>query len=274
MSEFKYACPVCGQHMMCDSSHGGSVMECPTCFQKIIAPQAPNTADPKFILTGTKVGERTASSAAKWSGHLVATRARGFPGAVVVLVIFVCIAAAVGFVYHGTIFKSTPPEAPGQPTTGKTASAPAANGMNWTLNLDAMTNPPDAAAAGRVHGEDFVAQRVILDGGTLTLRTQDYPPTAGVSIYLHATRSEDLAGQTVVIKPDSTNVPWVNLRWKDAEGKAVTQTEKSGYALRIEFGQLVDGRIEGKIYFCAPDDLKSYVFGTFSAKLHKPRIKK
>ncbi len=41
MSEFKYACPVCGQHIKCDSSQGGSVMECPTCFQKIIVPQAP-----------------------------------------------------------------------------------------------------------------------------------------------------------------------------------------------------------------------------------------
>ena len=58
MSEFKYACPVCGQHMKCDSSQSGTVMECPTCFQKITAPQAPATDDPKFIITGTKVGER------------------------------------------------------------------------------------------------------------------------------------------------------------------------------------------------------------------------
>ena len=61
MSEFKYACPVCGQHIKCDSSQSGTVMECPTCFQKIIAPQAPATDDPKFIITGTKSG-RTAHS--------------------------------------------------------------------------------------------------------------------------------------------------------------------------------------------------------------------
>src|ERR1039457_7177845 len=58
MSEFKYACPVCGQHIQCDSTQSGTVMECPTCFQKITAPQAPKTDDPKFIITGTKVGER------------------------------------------------------------------------------------------------------------------------------------------------------------------------------------------------------------------------
>jgi regulation of enolase protein 1 (concanavalin A-like superfamily) len=58
MSEFKFACPVCGQHMKCDSSQAGTVMECPTCFQKITAPQAPASQDQKYILTGTKVGER------------------------------------------------------------------------------------------------------------------------------------------------------------------------------------------------------------------------
>jgi DNA-directed RNA polymerase subunit RPC12/RpoP len=57
MNEFKYACPVCGQHIKCDVSQAGTVMECPTCFQKITVPQAPTTADQKFILTGSKVME-------------------------------------------------------------------------------------------------------------------------------------------------------------------------------------------------------------------------
>ena len=52
MSEFKYACPVCGQHMMCDSSQGGTVMECPTCFQKITAPQAPAGDDHEIHFDG------------------------------------------------------------------------------------------------------------------------------------------------------------------------------------------------------------------------------
>lgn len=54
LNEFKFACPVCGQHIMCDASLGGSVMECPTCFQKIIARQAPAT-NHKFILAGIRL---------------------------------------------------------------------------------------------------------------------------------------------------------------------------------------------------------------------------
>jgi len=62
MSEFKFACPVCGQHVLCDSSQGGTVMQCPTCFQKIVAPHASTNA--KFILTGQKYVERKAASPA------------------------------------------------------------------------------------------------------------------------------------------------------------------------------------------------------------------
>ena len=108
MSEFKYACPVCGQHMMCDSSQSGTVMECPTCFQKITAPQAPATDDPKFIITGTKVGERPIPAVVANAGALPAPAAEIFsPGPAVVFVVLFCVAAVVLFVFHGKIFKST-----------------------------------------------------------------------------------------------------------------------------------------------------------------------
>src|ERR1051325_7910268 len=49
MSEFKFACAVCGQHITADSEIAGSQLQCPTCFRKIVVPQAPSAADPKFI---------------------------------------------------------------------------------------------------------------------------------------------------------------------------------------------------------------------------------
>ena len=108
MSEFKYACPVCGQHMKCDSSQSGTVMECPTCFQKITAPQAPATDDPKFIITGTKVGERPIPAVVANAEALPAPAAEiFFPGPAVVFVVLFCVAAGVLFVFHGKIFKST-----------------------------------------------------------------------------------------------------------------------------------------------------------------------
>jgi DNA-directed RNA polymerase subunit RPC12/RpoP len=54
--EFELICVVCGQRMMCDSSQARTVIECPTCSQKISAPQAP-APDAKFIVTSTRMSE-------------------------------------------------------------------------------------------------------------------------------------------------------------------------------------------------------------------------
>jgi DNA-directed RNA polymerase subunit RPC12/RpoP len=107
MSEFKYACPVCGQHIKCDSSHSGSVMECPTCFQKITVPQAPATDDPKFILTGTQAGKRRLPTAPVASGAVTPPAKNSLvPGIAFVLLLGALVAAA--FVFRGIIFQSAP----------------------------------------------------------------------------------------------------------------------------------------------------------------------
>ena len=56
MSEFKFACPVCGQHITADSSASGSQLDCPTCFRKIVVPQAP-AAETKLLLSATQPGD-------------------------------------------------------------------------------------------------------------------------------------------------------------------------------------------------------------------------
>jgi len=107
MSEFKYACPVCGQHIKCDSSQGGTVMECPTCFQKITAPHAPESADPKFIIKGTKIGERPVSAAVADVGMPIAPEpAKKFPLVAIAYVILICAVIAVAYALFGEIFKS------------------------------------------------------------------------------------------------------------------------------------------------------------------------
>ncbi len=57
MSDFKFACPVCGQHIRTDSSATGKELECPTCFQRIIIPQAPASPDSKLVVTSSQVGK-------------------------------------------------------------------------------------------------------------------------------------------------------------------------------------------------------------------------
>jgi regulation of enolase protein 1 (concanavalin A-like superfamily) len=103
MSEFKFACPVCGQHMMCDAEHGGSVMECPTCFQKIVAPQAP-APDAKFILTGTKLTEKKITVRGFAAASPASVEDKNFPTALLVSALVVVLAVGAGFFFFGGKF--------------------------------------------------------------------------------------------------------------------------------------------------------------------------
>ena len=282
MSEFKYACPVCGQHMKCDSSQAGTVMECPTCFQKITAPQAPASDDPKFIITGTKVGERPAAKFPEASSSAVPA-AKGFPGALAVVIIFALIGAAVAFVYRGTIFKSKDNSSP--VATGTTAAspvaattpkppkpapvAPPANDTNWTLNLDGVTIP-DAPAAGRIHGQDFLAERASFStNGMLTLRAGTRGSFEfGLTVNFSGATVESLAGKNFNIATTVAKAARVTLRWKDGSQTA-RENFDNGYAMRLEFGALANSRLLGKIYLCTPDETKSYVAGTFEIRRPK-----
>jgi DNA-directed RNA polymerase subunit RPC12/RpoP len=137
MSEFKYACPVCGQHMKCDSSQSGTVMECPTCFQKITAPQAPESDDPKFIITGTKTGERPIPSAVANAGMTPAPEpAKKFPVVAIVLVVLLCAAVVALFVFWGGIFKPAPP--PVVAADGGTGSPSQPAPTTHTLDLSSV----------------------------------------------------------------------------------------------------------------------------------------
>ncbi|HTX22452.1 MAG TPA: hypothetical protein VMD27_11445 [Candidatus Aquilonibacter sp.] len=251
MSEFKYACPVCGQHIKCDSAQAGTVMECPTCFQKITVPQAPSSEEQKFILTGTKKGERPIPTISG-TGSRTLPAAKGFPGALMVVLIFFMIGSAVAFIYRGTIFKSRN-----------------AGDDNWTLNLDGVTIP-DVPATGRIHGENFTNDRAIFQNGALMLRAGTRGPVdLGVMIDVGDRQPEDLASESLDVATNSPTASRVTLRWQGGR-----ENLESGYALRLEFGEISGNRISGKIYFCAPDQMKSYVAGTFNAEIRRPRPKR
>ncbi len=46
MADFKFSCPGCGQHIACDTGYSGMQINCPTCKQNIVVPQAPASATP------------------------------------------------------------------------------------------------------------------------------------------------------------------------------------------------------------------------------------
>ena len=283
MSEFKFACPVCGQHMMCDSSQGGSVMECPTCFQKITAPQAP-APDAKFILTGTKVSEKriTVRGFDAAAGGSVAPE-KPFPLALLLgVVVLVLAAAGTVFAFRGKIFKTQKPP----PVTVAAATnaapppkpapvAPPASDTNWLLTLDDV-DLPAAPVVGRIHGRDFIVERAAfqVQNSVLILRQGTRGPVEfGAQINFSGALPESLAGKNLNIIADTNKSARITLHWRDDTGAAQKASYDNNYAMRLEFGTLAKGRLPGKIYLCMPDAEKSYLMGSFTAAIIKPKPK-
>lgn len=280
MSEFKFACPVCGQHITCDSASSGTQMDCPTCFRKLVVPQAKSAGSTNLVLTAALVQSRPATSLSSQT-EIIASRppaSKKVPiAALVFLMVVVCASAGV-FAFRKAIFHTPKSDST---TAGPVQSAkpvlpiipPAPDATNWTLNLT-EAKIPEEPVNGAVHERGFKLERATIRQGQLDLRQgPKWPPDVGVSVHLFAERTEDLAKRAVTIEANRTNAPKMVLRWKNEQGDPVTKDFRQGYALRVEFGQVSSNRLPGKIFIAFPDDPKSYVAGTFDAEIRRPNKK-
>ncbi len=279
MSEFKFACPVCGQHITADSSATGSQLDCPTCFRKIVVPQAPGSAERKFVLSASEVTKPrppSAHPAAAPERTRAMTTRSSLPLIFAALAVFVLALAASLYLFREKIFGHDQSDSARTATNAAGSEAEALRqrrmpaGTNaWTLELTDAKFPAETAF-GRIHGADFVCDRMVIQGGTLNLRMgREWPPELGLSIYLFAKQAEELSGKLVLVTTNNIRSPKVVLRWKfAAENK--TETYTNGFALKLEFGSQKGNRMPGKIYLCLPDEAQSCVAGVFNAEIRKP----
>jgi hypothetical protein len=269
MSEFKFACPVCGQHISADSNDGGSEMECPTCFRKIVVPQPPSSSDPKLILSAAEAGKARPQGARPQWGPIQFAPVRTSISLAVAGALGV--AAVMLFAYRDTLFKRK--LGPGH--TGYAISATstnpfvalaATNDVAWGSDLsDAVF--PDVTAAGKINGEGFVCQKAVLLGGVLMLRQyRDGLREVKVIINLPAEQAEELQGKFVEVLTNTAAPPRVMLRWENNQ-QSLAETVTNGYALKLSFGDPSKHMLPGKIYLCLPDEEKSRVAGTFNAEM-------
>jgi hypothetical protein len=246
MSDFKCACPACGQHFLCDTSLAGAVMACPTCSQKITLPPAPAMVNPERIIPGAKAGNCPAPKLPE--RHATVAKRKSPAAIVVALAILICIVGIALATFREKIFKPT---------------------EYWTLDVNAV-DTPDVPARGRIHGKLFTAKEMHLNKDGLTLRTPQLPPEAGVTILLHPNPIESLYGKTLLFEKNTPGAPGVFLRWKNAKGQEAGGTIYNGYSLRIEFDNAKGNHVSGKIYLCVDDEMENYVVGKFNAKIIMP----
>ena len=275
MSEFKFACPVCGQHITADSKDTGTQISCPTCFRKIVVPQAPSSGEAKFVVSASEANkprppQTTASPLEGMERHPQTTSI-----AVIVLLVLACAAGATLFVLRPKIFHSKPENQTGgtDTDTNKTGTPaeirPDYAGSNlWTLDLSDMAFP-EMPLAGSLHHEAFVLDRATLTGSNLMLRVgRNGPVEVGLNIYFFNRQAEELSGKMAEVKPMDSTAPRVVLHWKEEKRKS--ETFHNGYAMKVEFGPAAYGGIPGKLFICLPDESKSWIAGTFIAEIRRP----
>jgi len=273
MSEFKFACPVCGQRMAVDSSASGAQVECPTCFQIIIVPKAPSEGS-KYQLSATQyIRPILLPPPPSAAAPLLVLHQR--KSAVLIFALILACAAVTALFLREKIIgsHSTPAGA------GTTNTAPFAVNPLWTLDLTDMVFP-DRMAEGEIHGKDFVCRRAVFQNGLLMLRSgSGREVAAAVNIFFttngFSTNATGLPGgrSFEVVTNQAGFAPGVSLFWREGDMR-ITEMFTNGFAMKLEFGAVASNQLPGKIYLCLPDKAKSCMAGTFTAEIRnaQPRF--
>jgi hypothetical protein len=274
MSEFKFACPICGQHITADSKDSGSEISCPTCYRKIVVPSAPATSETKFVISASEANKPRPTSTIPAPEPIQRTPEKSaIPAALIVLLVLALGAGAAIYALRGRLHSKPPAEevADGSPSPTKpeAPAQPEYTGTNrWSLDLSNV-DFPEEPVAGSIHHRAFTLEHASLTGSNLTLRVgRTGSIELGLNVYFFNRQAEELSGKTAAVKPSDSPAPRVVLRW--LETKRESQTFRSGYAMKVEFGAVTNNALPGKIFLCTPDANQSWVAGTFNAEIRRP----
>jgi predicted RNA-binding Zn-ribbon protein involved in translation (DUF1610 family) len=266
MSEFKFTCPVCGQHIAADSTAAGAQIECPTCYQPIIVPRPPRP-DSKYILSATQYIRPPPPASPPEDAGVRFPAARGWWPRLLASAVVVSVLGAAVYLRlqpgqsHDAGIQSPDTEGGGDHGGGD---------RTWTLDLSGATYPGQEAA-GKVHSRAFHCRQAIVQNGLLVLRQgSGYEPDLAVNVLLPHGDSARLAGKEFNVTTNHGGLaPRIVLRWTQDQLQ-VAQSFTNGYAMKLAFGQLAADKLHGRIYLCLPDRSKSFVAGSFAAEIRNP----
>lgn len=165
------------------------------------------------------------------------------------------------------------------------------DGLGWTLDLGGPAIP-DAPVSGRILGVTTPSPFVSLNAfNGLQLVFSDTVNSNNVSLALEFkdVGADEFSGHTLMVRRDDSVSVQPAGGWK-GERPAISITRVDGtvtppkvtggsvparYALRLEFGELKNNQLSGRVYFCVLDKQKSYVRGKFAVRVdvqarHRP----
>lgn len=286
MSEFTFPCPLCQQDIVCDDQYHGQPLQCPICHGQITAPEAEaKPAGPLAIkMTG---GPKHPPIVPRFQKQVVVEKKSGLgkivtvtAGVLLVLVILFFVARFTGLDSHlpaflggrspATAEASAAGSAPDQSAAAASPEAPPPPPppVVWTTNLATAVIPTNAAY-GKITTNEFKYDTARVDNGILALRQgKDPVPDMELGVFFGLKPGESLSGKTIAVAPEARVAPRVWKKWKVAGKLALQQKVYSkGYAMKLEFGEVSEDKVPGKIYLCLPDEDQSVVAGSFVASV-------
>lgn len=283
MSEFTFPCPLCQQDIVCDDQYHGQPLQCPICHGEITAPTAEAKPEGPLAIKATG-GPKHAPVVPRYHTPLVVEKKAG-PAKIIGVTAGVLLVLAILFfgARHFGLDRHLPAFLGGRsPATEEAAAAaatpdqlaaepPAATPLPpppvvWTTNLANVVIPTNAAY-GIITTNEFKYDTARVDNGILVLRQgKEVTPDMEVGVFFGLRPGESLTGKTIAVVPEARVAPRVWKKWKVA-GKAALQQKvySKGYAMKLEFGEVSEDTVPGKIYLCLPDEEQSVVMGSFVA---------
>jgi hypothetical protein len=132
MPDFKFACPQCGQNILCDDSYAGSQIACPICNQAIVVPQ-PSGAHAAPPAAPTGPGSRIPAAGQRFAATQtpVQEKSNTMRNVLVIVAVVVALAALgvggwVGYSKYAAkqaLKKGNPAAVVAAPSTAQTSSA-------------------------------------------------------------------------------------------------------------------------------------------------------
>ncbi|HOX59333.1 MAG TPA: DUF4190 domain-containing protein [Candidatus Paceibacterota bacterium] len=330
MSDFKFSCSNCGQHLTGNDSHAGLQVVCPSCGQTIVVPAAPGlacaTAAPTAPPTAgfrpppvSSPGQKTCGLAVASlvcsigsfviiplgfipgiiCGHMARKKIAATPGlqggglakaglivgyVALGLTVLATIALAAFFLFVTARLKQIPPATQPQQSTSRTFPRSATkaekettdtepDGSGWTMNL-AGAEIPSGPVTGRIQGESFSPNNITLAGSWLKFKQgKDFIADLEMDVVLFENDLTKLSNGTFTVPKEGSGItPHIWMKWKETDRKTLKQRcFIDRYVLRLEFGQLSDGKLPGRIYLCLPDLEKSFIAGSFEVPVKQGR---
>ena len=233
----------------------GRTTECPSCFKKLTVPQAPTDSGTKLIITASLADSRRASiaDAPVPVPQRVAEVASKGPLIYILLALLTILVAVI-------LLLSLENNGWG-PSGGP--SNPLQLWTDQTHELKLFDTP----VVGRLNKWDFALTSASWRDTTLILQQDEGEPEAlSLRITFPLQAGELVPGKNFRFGPNSpSSGTSLRIVWKNERGNEESQTVRSEWILWIEFDEVSQTTVGGRIHVCVLDADRSWMAGRFSA---------